>query len=151
MEVNRKSLRIALVASLLISGVFACWTWLRPYEWSPDVGARATVVGCLVKQDRSNYWIDLHLKLNDDAGNDFNPNVCLVTVDGREVESVDVTKQGRKGQPMSDVWFKFWLEQEDLAGSLDLQINEGSLKIRVGEGMPNLGGSGERYFVTNRW
>lgn len=147
----RKSFRKILVGAVALSAVFAAWAWLRPFEWGADPSARCRVLGCQVKQDRSNYWVDVHLKMHSAKDHDMMKPVLLLTSAGRKLEPADTTMVGDGPNMMDELWFKFWLEKEDLAGGLRLQINDGQLSIRCSRGLPLLGSDGERYFVTHHW
>lgn len=147
----RKSSRKLLVAAFVLSAVFAAWAWFRPYEWAADPGARCRIVGCQVKQDRSNFWVDLRLKVRASEEHDLMKPVLLRTASGRQIEPADTTMVGDEGKPMRELWIKFWLEQQDLDGGLELQINDGRLSVRSSRGLPLLGEDGSRYFVTHDW
>lgn len=149
--VSRSTFRMILVTAMLVSAGFAAWAWLRPYQWGSPAEARCRVVGCQVKQDRSNYWVNLHLKLHEGEEHDLMQPVRLITEAGREIEPADTTMGGSPEEGMTDLWFKFWLEEADMEGGLELKINEGLLSVREKSGLPDLGGSAEKYFVTNRW
>ena len=151
MEVNRKTFRIILVALLIISGVFAAWSWMRPYEWSADPGARVQIAGCFVERDHSNYWVNLELKVPSGVTHDLEQQVTLITAAGERIEPADTTLEGDEAQAVRRIWLKFWLEKEQLEGPLDLEINEGQLSVRSREGLPKLRKDGNRYFVTHRW
>lgn len=139
------------MAALLLSAVFAAWSWLRPYDWSVDPAARVKVVGCQVRKDGSYYWLDIHLKITPGNEHDLSKPVRLISVAGRELEPADTTLGGKTGEGTTELWFKFWLESADLKGPLKLRINEGLLVIRSGSGVPPLGVSDLEYFVTSRW
>ena len=130
--------------------MFAAWSWLRPYAWNVDSAARCKVVGTQVKQDASYFWVDVHLKLNAGATHDLMKPVRLVTAKG-ELEPADTTLGGQKGVGTTDLWFKFWLDETQIDGPLTLRINDGSLVIRKGQGMPALGSSKVEYFTSSRW
>lgn len=151
--VSRKTFRIILVALLLISGAFASWSWLRPYEWSADPRARAKIVGCLVERDHSNYWVRLKLRIPDGEKHDLEQPVRLLTHGGDNLEPADTTLEGDEKQAVRVVWLKFWLEEKQMKGSLSLKINEGKLTVRSGNGfrLPDLRSDDTRYFVTHRW
>ena len=151
MPVKRLSLRGCLIIGLLISAGFAAWSWFRPYAWNVDPNALCEVVGCQVRQDRTNFWVDAHLQMKPGKVHDLMKPVRLVTAAGREIEPADTTLAGAVGQEPRELWFKFWLESEDMQGPLELRINGGSLVVKAGSGMPNLGASRLEYFVTNRW
>ncbi|HSP41429.1 MAG TPA: hypothetical protein VLO11_01035 [Luteolibacter sp.] len=148
---SRAKFRLILLVVLCLLSGFASWVWLRPYAWNPDPGARCKVVAAQVRQDRSFYWLDLHLKPLDGDSHDLMKPVRLVTSSGREIEPADTTLGGKPGRETTDLWFKFWLEPQDFEGPLHLRINEGKLKIRGGSGVPRLGRSGMETFPTSNW
>ncbi len=139
------------MVALLITAAFAAWSWFRPYAWNPDPGARCRVVGCQVRQDRTNFWVYVHLKVEPENGHDLMKPVRLRTSAGREIEPADTTMAGEEGRGTSDLWFKFWLESEDMKGPLELRINDGTLVLKENSGFPALGATQLEYFVTNRW
>lgn len=139
------------MAALLVSTAFAAWSWLRPYAWSVDPAARCKVVGSQVRKDGAFFWLDVHLKVTPGQAHDLIKPVRLITAGGRELEPADTTLGGKAGSETTDLWFKFWLESADLNGPLKLRINDGSLVIRSGSGIPRLGSSNLEYFTTSRW
>jgi hypothetical protein len=143
--------RVFLVLALVASTVFAGWTWMRPYAWRVDPAARAKMVGAQVRKDASFYWLDIHLKVSRGQEHDLMKPVRLATAAGRELEPADTTLGGKTGEGTTDLWFKFWLETADLEGPLTLRINDGTLVIRSGSGVPRLGRSNAEYFTTSRW
>lgn len=151
LRVKRSTLRVFLIAALAVATVFAAWTWLRPYAWKVDPAARCTVVGAQVRKDASFFWLDIHLKVTPGQQHDLTKPVRLITAAGRELEPADTTLGGKTGEGTTDLWFKFWLEKVDLAGPLKLRINDGTLVIRSGSGVPRLGRSAAEHFTTSRW
>ncbi len=139
------------MVALIVSAAFAAWSWLRPYAWSVDPAARCKVVGSQVRKDGSFYWLDAHLKVTSGQAHDLMKPVRLITAAGRELEPADTTLGGETGGGTTDLWFKFWLETADLDGPLKLRINDGSLVIRSGSGIPRLGSANPEYFTTSRW
>lgn len=150
-RVKRPTLRVFLIATLLVAEGFAAWSWLRPYAWGVDPAARCKVAGAQVRKDASFYWLDVHLKVTPGQTHDLMKPVRLVTSAGREMEPADTTLGGKTGGETTDLWFKFWLESADLDGPLKLRINDGSLVIRSGSRIPRLGNSNLEYFTTSRW
>jgi hypothetical protein len=148
---SRAKLRLILLVVLCLLAGFASWVWFRPYAWNPDPDARCRVVAAQVRQDRSYYWLELHLKPMDGEGHDLMKPVRLVTSSGREIEPADTTLGGKQGGGTTDLWFKFWLEPQDFKGPLWLSINDGRLKIRNGSGVPRLGSAGTEIFPTSNW
>jgi hypothetical protein len=150
-RMKRPTLRALLVTALLVAAVFAVWSWLRPYAWRVDPAARCKVVGSQVKKDQSYYWLDVHLKVSPGKAYDLMKPVRLVASSGRELEPADTTLGGKTGEGTTELWFKFWLEPSDFEGPLKLRVNDGSLEIRSGAGIPQLGSSNLEYFTTSGW
>ena len=151
MGVKRPTLRVFLVAALLVSAAFATWSWLRPYAWGVDPAARCKVNGCQMRKDGAFFWLDAHLKVTPGEAHDLMKPVRLITAAGREIEPADTTLGGETGGGTTDLWFKFWLESADMNGPLNLRINDGSLVIRSGSGIPRLENANPVYFTTSRW
>ncbi len=150
--VKRKRLRLFLVIGLVLSAVFAGWSWFRPYEWGADSAAGCRVSLVQVRKDKSFYWVEMHLKLLEGEGYDLMKPARLICAGGRELEPADTTLGGDREQGVTtDLWFRFWLEGEEIEGPLRLRINEGELVVKGNEGVPRLGASGSEVFVTNRW
>lgn len=137
--------------ALLCSAAFAGWTWLRPYSWNPDPAARCRIQGCEVRQDQSFFWLHVHLRMLRGESHDLLKPVRLVVHDGREVEPADTTLGGTEATGTTDLWFKFWLESEEIEKPMTLKINDGSLVVRSNHGPPRLGSSGREYFTSNHW
>jgi hypothetical protein len=147
----RRNFRAFLALAVVISAVFASWSWFRPYSWGADPAARCRVVGTQVKSDRSYFWVDVHLKVLPGQTHDLMKPTRLVTASGREIEPADTTLGGSGDAGTSDLWLKFWLESADAEGPLKLMINDGALIIRSRNGLPSLGSRGIKYFVTANW
>ena len=139
------------MVALVISALFAAWSWMRPYDWRPDPAARCKVVGSDVKRDRSNFWVHTHLKVLPGQSHDLLRPVRLVTTSGREIEPADTTFGGDRESGFTDLWFKFWLETADMEQTLSLRINDGALSIKKTRGIPSLGASNREYFPTCNW
>ncbi len=150
-EVSRTTFRIILVALLVISGAFAAWSWLRPYEWSADAKADCVITGAQLVHDHSYYWLNLQLVVSDGQQHDLQKPIRLVLSDGRKLQAADTTLEGNEQKNIHKIWLKFWLHERDLTGPLHLQVNEGTLSVRSGRGIPKLRPDGSRYFVTHRW
>jgi hypothetical protein len=149
--VKRPTLRVYLVVILMVSVVFAAWSWFRPYAWNVDLAARCKVEGAHVRQDASFYWLDVYLKVPAGQQHDLSKPVRLVTSAGRELEPADTTLGGTPDSGTTEIWFKFWLESGDWHGPLKLRMNDGALVIRSGSGIPRLGSSRAEYFTTSHW
>lgn len=139
-----------LSACLAISMAFAGWTWLRPYEWSRDPGARYRIVHASLERDHSFYWLILNLRQAGPETHDLLKPVALILADGREVEAADTFLEGDEAHPNSGIGLKFWLEEKDLSGPLKLKLNDGTLTVRKKSGAPPVSDS-IRYFNTANW
>jgi hypothetical protein len=139
------------MACLFASAAFAGWSWFRPYAWSSDPGARCKIVETLVTRDQSFYWLNVRLKVNSSAAHELQKPVTLETARGIKLEPADTTFAGNDAQPVSEIWFKFWLEAADLDGPLTLFLNDGKLTVKSGKSAPELGNSTYRNFTTDRW
>lgn len=136
---------------LFASAAFAGWSWFRPYSWKSDPAARCKVVETLVTLDQSFYWVNVRLKVIPGATHELQKPVTLETARGVSLEPADTTFAGNDIQPISDIWFKFWLEAADLDGPLTLSLNDGKLTVKSGKSAPELGNSTYRNFTTDRW
>ena len=150
MRVKLQNLRKLLWMALLLSCVFAAWSWFRPYAWNPDPAARCKVIGVQVTRDLSYVWVEAHLKVNPGMVHDLQKPVSLSVI-GRELEPADTTFGGNEATGTTDIWVKFWLEDKDLVGPLTLRLNDGKLIVKANEGAPELGSAKSRYFVSNHW
>lgn len=139
-------LSVALVASIL----FAAWSWFRPYEWRPDPGARFHIRQAKLTRDHSNHWLDVFLERAGDVDHDLEKPVFLETASGRRLDPADTTLSGEGAKGTTALYFRFWLEPGDLEGSLRLHLNDGTLSIRSGSGIPQTGDSG-KFFLSNHW
>ena len=105
----------------------------------------------MVTRDRSYYWVDVHVRVNPEASHDLQKPSRLLTANGKSLEPADTTLASKDGKGTSDIWFKFWLEPNDLVGSLALKIIDGELLVKSSGGLPDLGRSNFRNFTTRRW
>jgi hypothetical protein len=140
-----------LVVLLALSLVFAGWQWLRPYDLSADPSARFRIVHAGLKRDHSYFWLDLYLKKSGSLGHDLAKPVILRLADGREIEPADTTIEEVNGQPSESLGFRFWLEEKDFAGPLDLQLNDGTLRVRSGSGLPAVSSDSSSFFTHRNW
>ncbi len=148
---TRRTLRISLTICLLASAAFAAWSWFRPYAWNPDPAARCKIEETLVTRDQEYFWVNVHLKLNPGMSHDLQKPVYLENPAGKKFEPADSTFASINGQPPTEIWFKFWLEASDLTGPLELQLNDGKLRVKSGKEAPRLEKSAHRNFTTTRW
>lgn len=148
---DRLKLRGFLIGALIAATAFAGWSWLRPYDWRPDPGARCKVVGVQLKRDLNHFWVDVHLKTLPGAVHDLSKPVLLEAPGGRALSPADSTFGGDDPARPAEMWFKFWLERADLDGTLLLRLNDGSLVIKGTPGIPALESAETRYFPTRNW
>ena len=148
---TRRILRYSLLVCLLVSAGFAAWSWFRPYAWHSDSAARCKVVETLVTRDRAFFWVDVHLKVNPGMTHDLQKPVRLATAAGAELEPADTTFGGNDEESTTDIWFKFWLDSADMAGPLELHLNDGKLLVKAVKGVPELGTASSRNFTSNHW
>jgi hypothetical protein len=137
-----------LAACLAVSLIFAGWTWLRPYEWGADAGARYRIVHAAVERDHSYYWLTLHMKRAGDQPHDLLKPVRLILADGREAEPADFFQVEEQGYP--EIGYRFYLEEKDLSGPLRLKLNDGTLTVRK-KSDPAPATNSIRYFNTANW
>jgi hypothetical protein len=149
--VRREMVRKFLGVALVLSAAFAAWAWLRPYAWWPDASAHCKVVETLVTRDSSFCWVNVHLKVNSGAAHDLEKPVVLETADGRRFGPADTTMSGENSQDPRDLWFRFWLDREALAGPLTLHVNNGNLAVKSTAGIPEIEDGRFRNFTTHRW
>ena len=148
---TRTRFRWILLLLLAASLAFAGWAWLRPYEWTPDPAARGRIEHVQVTRDHSFFWCDVRVKLRPGQSHDLARPVRLVTASGKEHMPADTTLTGTREQGTTGIMFRFWLEAEDFAGPLKLELNGGSLGVRSGKGSPRIGSSGTRMFLSEAW
>ena len=146
---NRARVQKILFLAVLGAACFAAWAWLRPYEWQVDPAARCQIDGVEVSEDHGYYWVEVFLKTNEGEGFDPTRVVKLKTTAGRELAPADFHYAAQAGSERPRL--KFWLESADLAGRLELRINDGTLVLKSNEGLPQIEPSGRRRFTTHQW
>ncbi len=147
----RSLLRLFLFIGLLLASSFAAWVWLRPYTWQTDPAARATITETLVTRDRSNYWVNVHLKVKSGQRHDMQKPVSLIA-SGKPLVPAESTFGSSSGQQETDeIWLRFWLDAAELQGPLTLQINDGKLEVKATDGVPDLKDGAFANFTTSRW
>lgn len=147
--VNRASVQKILFLAVLGAACFAAWAWLRPYAWQVDPAARCQIEGVEVSEDHGYYWVEVFLKTNEGEGFDPTRVVKLKTTAGRELAPADFHYAAQAGSERPRL--KFWLESTDLAGRLELCIDDGKLVLKSNEGLPQIARSGNRRFTTHHW
>lgn len=146
-DVNRRTL--LLLICLALSLAFAGWQWLRPYDSASDPAARFHMVHASVTRDHSNLWLDLYLKHLGGAPHDLTKPVTLQLADGRQIEPATTTLEGDGAT--TGLGFRFWLEDADFAGPLELGINDGTLSVRSESGVPIGRDETSRHFTHRNW
>lgn len=144
-------LRYFLLVCFLLSAAFAAWSWLRPYSWEFDPGARGKIVNTIVTNDRSYYWVDVHVKISSGMEHDMQKKIWLEKADGKKIDIADTTFGQDNEKRITDVWVKFWLEDSDFSTPLTLHLNDGKLILRSGKGAPELEGKKFRNFTSSNW
>jgi hypothetical protein len=141
-----------LAALLLLSMAFAAWMWFRPFDVFPDPAARFHIDRAALRRDRSFFWLDLHLLRNKGAVHDLNKPIRLKTSSGREIEPADITL-GSPGlaKDCDEITLKFWLPETDVAGPLQLHLNDGTLRVKSSSGIPSLSDKAERNLPSHHW
>ncbi len=148
---KRPNLRYLLVACLLASAAFAAWSWCRPYARHPDASARCTILETLVTRDQAFFWVEVHLKVSPGMTHDLQKPAHLELANSKQLESADTTLASKEGRNPDEIWLKFWLEKDDLAGPLVLQLNDGKLSVKATDGIPDLENARNRNFTSNHW
>lgn len=141
------ALRLCLWVVLILSATFALWAWLRPYEWSPDPAALCEIQAVNVTVDHSFFWVEPYLKVNSGASHDLSKPVFLMTSQGRKLEPADSTFASLDGKTTREIWFKFWLDSNDIVGPLVLHLNGGKLQLKTKSSIPGK----SKYYSSNRW
>lgn len=148
---KRQVLRFFLAVGLVVSTAFLGMLMVGSYESSPDPKARFEIQAVRLKQDKGYVWLEAHLKRSGKEDHDMQKPVRLVFADGSEHEPADTTFVGSPETGYTDIWFKFWMEQEALKGQIDLKMNEGTLKIKSSDAIPAVGKDKETVFKTSDW
>ncbi len=146
---NHLRVQTILLLAVLGAACFAAWAWLRPYAWRVDPKAGCEIEGVEVSEDHGYYWVEVFLKTHDGEGFDPTRAVKLETAAGREFAPADFHYAAQAGSERPRL--KFWLESIDLAGRLELRINDGKLVLKSNEGLPQIARAGNRRFTTHHW
>jgi hypothetical protein len=149
--VNRRLFRGFPLLLLLAAAAFAIWTWIRPYQWQADPGARFVVEAVEVTRDHADFWVNVHLKRSGEADHDLEKRLVLETRSGGVMDAAETTLAGDARTGVTGIWLRFWLSEEQLRGPLVLRINDGTLLLKSGDGLPALKPSGTRVFTSHRW
>ena len=137
--------------ALLLSSLFALWTWFRPFQWNADPEARFRVVGVHVARDQSYYWVTAHLKVTPGKTHDMQKPVYLLTAGGDRIEPADTTFGGTEGTGTTEIWLKFWLEARQVSDPLRLRLNDGTLSLKAKPGVPEMNEFQSKHFTSHHW
>ena len=148
---KRQMIRLSLALLLVLVTALAAMAWTMKYDSDPDPKALYMIEAAELRQDHANYWLELHLRKNGDDSHELRKPVRLVTEDGKEHEPADTTFAGSPEKGFTEIWFKFWLSESDLEGSLNLRINDGNLRVKTNSGLPAPGADGQAVFKSADW
>jgi hypothetical protein len=148
---KRQMIRLLLAVLVVALTAAAAMVWTGKYDSDPDPKARFVIEGAQVTRDSSYRWVELHLRKSGETDHDLSVPVRLLTSDGKEHEPADTTFAGNPQEGFTDIWFKFWLEDSDLKGALNLRINDGELRVKTNSGAPTLGSNGKDVFKSADW
>lgn len=151
-EMKRFFLRLSIAALLVAVTFLAVKLWTGNYDRNPDPRARYRIEAARLERDRTNYlWLEIHLRKISDKDHDLRQPVRLLTADGTEHEPAKSNFAGAPEIGFSDIWFKFWLQNPDIDGKIDLRINGGTLRVKTNEGMPAIGKDGKAVMKSADW
>ncbi len=146
----KRSLLRLLIAALLVALTFlAAKLWTGKYEGDPDPRARYRIEASSLKRDGAYVWLEIHVRKSSEKDHDLRQPVRLVTADGTEHKPADTKFPPGKG--FTDIWFKFWLEDTDLTGRIDLRMNGGTLHVKTNEGAPMRDKDGNAVIKSSDW
>lgn len=98
--------------------------------------AKLEVRGCTLERDFGNARLDLKLRLTNKRASRLhliNPAVRLLNAKGTEVPAFVLPVEPPPELPpqtTADVLLRFWLEKEDLAGKLTLEVDGESVEVK---------------------
>lgn len=136
---------------IVATTALAAWLWTRSYESDADPAARFSIHAAKVEEDHSRYWLELHLKQNGAEEHDLLKPVRLLTADGETHEPADTIFAGNPQQGFTDIWLKFWLEKKDMENNINLEINDGTLRVKTSGEVPILGNGEDVVFKSSDW
>jgi hypothetical protein len=148
---KRPLLRLLIAALLVAVTILAVKLWTGKYDRDPDPRARYRIEAARLERDRSYKWLEIHLRKSGDKDHDMLLPVRLVTADGKEHEPADTTFAGGPEKGFTDIWFKFWLDNSDMEGKIDLRMNGGTLRVKTNEGTPATDKDGKAVLRSADW
>jgi len=148
---KRQLLRFGIAGLVVVVTAIAGLMAFRGYEKNPDVGALFQTQAVQLKPDRSYVWLNIHVKRSGGQQHDLMKPVRLLMENGEAREPDNMDFAGNPQEGFTDIWYSFWMEQHELKGKLGLKINDGVLKIKETEPVPDLSDGRVRVFKTSKW
>jgi len=148
---KRQMIRLSLAVLVVATTALAAKVWSAKYDSDPDPKARFFIEGARLERDRSFDWREIHLQKGGGRDHDMRQPVRLVTADGILHEPADTRFAGSPETGFTDIWFKFWLEEKDLEGKINLRLNGGELRVKTNQGLPATDKEGETVLKSADW
>ncbi len=148
---KRRLYQLCLAAILVALTALAAQLWTSSYAKHPDRRARYEIEAVKVERDRSFCWLEVHLKKSGETSHDLRKPVLLRTAKGNAHEPADTTFVGNPEAGFSEIWFKFWIAESELAETLKLRLNDAELLVKNSQGSPDLGKKGRAVFRSTNW
>jgi hypothetical protein len=148
---KRQLIRLSLAVLVVATTALAAMIWSSKYDSDPDPKARFFIEAARLERDRSFHWLEIHLRKSGEENHDMRQPVRLVTADGTRHQPADTKFAGSPETGFTDIWFKFWLEEKDLEGNIDLQLNGGKLRVKTNQGLPQTDKNGETVLKSADW
>lgn len=160
MGVSRRA-RIIILLIVCPFLLAAIWMWFRPYDWSRDGNVGAKVEFVQIRRDKSFYWLDMRIDVDRPDQYDFHQPIHLVLENGKKIDPASMALEGKGDgeiqaygdtiENLEKISLKFWLEESDFQGPMNLEINGGDLRVRSKSGTPQLEDSEQTTYHTVRW
>ncbi|MGJ8632587.1 MAG: hypothetical protein ACSHX7_01600 [Luteolibacter sp.] len=144
-------IRVLLAALLVLLTVFAALVFSADFSKDPDPGALFEIQAVRLERDQSYFWLEVHLKKSGEKDHDLEKLPKLVTSTGKIHRPADTVFAGTPEKGFSEIWYKFWLEEKDLKGTLKLEMNEGVLTVKSSDGAPSLESGKEKTIRNADW
>jgi hypothetical protein len=148
---KRQLLRLGIAGLVVVVTGIAGLMLMAGYEKETDARARFQTEAVQIEPDRGYVWLKIHLKRSGEEQHDLMKPVRLIAHDGQPREPDNMELAGNPEQGFTDLWFSFWMEKHELEGKINLQINDGILKIKESDPIPKLEGTNVRVFKSSNW